>query len=246
MRSHTWMLKRQVWSFHVAIGGAVLTVIALALLKPLWALGSAVVTIASFATTRFWTRQDPIPMPYAMRWILALVPRPFQSPSRLKEFLGLKGIERVLEIGPGLGEHALPISSSLGPDGILEVLDIQQEMLDHLMRRASEEGITNIVATQGDAAKLPYPDGRFDRAYLIETLGEIPKKDAALQELRRVLKPEGCLVVGEIIFDPDFVSLAELQRHLGQIGFAFERKVGPWWAYLARFEKRRASGGGER
>ncbi len=235
MRHHAWMLKRQIWSFYVAIGSAVIAVAALAVLKPILALASAVVAITAFLTARFWTRGDPIPMPYAMRWTL-LGPRPFQSPSRLKDLLELKGGQWVLEIGPGLGEHALPMSSFLAPNGVLEVLDIQREMLDHLMRRAAHKGITNIVATQGDAAKLPYADGKFDGAYLIGALGEIPDREAALQELRRVLKPEGCLVIGEIIFDPDFVRLAELQRHLGQAGFAFERKAGPCWAYLARFK----------
>jgi SAM-dependent methyltransferase len=236
MKVQPWILKRQVWSFYVASAGAAMTVVSLVLLKPAWVLICGFVTIASWWTTRVWTNRDPIPLPHAMGWAL-LAPRPFQSSRRLKELLGLHGGERLLEVGPGTGKYTLPIASSLGSGGTLEVLDIQQEMLDHLMRRASRAVSDNIVPTMGDATRLPYPDDRFDGAYLITVLGEIPDKDAALEELRRVLKPDGCLVIGEIFFDPDFIPLADLQRHLGRRGFAFKRKTGPWWAYLARFEK---------
>jgi Methyltransferase domain len=57
----------------------------------------------------------------------------------------------------------------------VEVLDIQQEMLDHTMRRAHTLSISNIVPRQGDAQALTYPDGHFDAAYLVATLGEVPQ-----------------------------------------------------------------------
>jgi ubiquinone/menaquinone biosynthesis C-methylase UbiE len=75
-------------------------------------------------------------------------------------------------------------------------LDIHYKMLENLQRRAVKAGITNIVATQGDAQALPYPRHRFDVAYVIGTLGEIPDTAAALRELRRVLEPTGRLVIG--------------------------------------------------
>lgn len=228
------MWKRQVWAFHAAVGGAVMTVVSLALVELAWALGSGLFTVAAAAAARTWARHDPTPMPYAMRWIL-FAPRPYQSPRRLKAILALRGGERLLEIGPGTGAHALPIAASLGPDGIVDVLDIQKEMLDHLMRLAARSGIANIVATLGDARKLPYPDAAFDGAYLISVLGEIPDSDAALRELRRVLKPSGGLVIGEVFVDPDFIPLAELLRRAGKAGFSFERRTGLPLAYLARF-----------
>ena len=49
-------------------------------------------------------------------------------------------------------------------------------------------------------------------------LGEIPDPEAALGELRRVLKPAGRLVVGEIFIDPDFPRLAWLVRRARAAG----------------------------
>lgn len=241
MSDHAWLLKRQTWSFSAAIGGIVMTIVALVLLKPVWALGWGFLTITAMAATRVWTRKDPMPMPYALRWIL-LAPRPFQSPGRLKNLLCLQGNEHLLELGPGTGKHALPIAAALNYGGVLDVLDIQKEMLDHLMRRASQAEIGNIVATPGDAGKLPYSNATFDGAYLIGVLGEIPDPDTALQELRRVLKPEGCLVIGEMVFDPDFIPLTELHQRMVSAGFRLERKTGSPWGYLARFERTRTLG----
>lgn len=173
-------------------------------------------------------------MPYFMRWVL-LVPRGPHSPRHIKRILQPRSGERILEIGPGVGVHALSIAASLIPNGVLDVLDVQQEMLDDLKRRAASRGLTNIVPRQGDAQKLPYHDHAFDAAYLIAVLGEVPDAVVALRELRRVLKPDGRLLIGEVLIDPDFISLRVLQKMAKDAGFLFERQVGSSIAYRAMF-----------
>lgn len=140
-----------------------------------------------------------------------------------------------MEVGPGVGVHALPIAASLLPNGVLDVIDVQKEMLDELKRRAASRGLTNIVATQGDAQSLPYRDHTFDAAYMIGVLGEIPDAVAALRELARVLKPGGRLIICELIIDPDFVLLRALREYASDAGFVFERSAGPDFAYAGVF-----------
>ena len=179
-------------------------------------------------------RKDPSACPYALRLSLEL-PHPFVTRSRLREILSPEPSQTVLEVGPGTGYYSLDAARWLDPDGTLEVLDIQQEMLDHTMRRAHALGISNIAPTQGDAQALPYPDGYIDAAYLVATLGEIPDKERALRELRRVLKPGGRLVVGESQPDPHMVSLDELRMLADVAGLSYERKVGGRLGYFASF-----------
>jgi ubiquinone/menaquinone biosynthesis C-methylase UbiE len=158
-----------------------------------------------------------------------------QSPQSLARILRPGAGERILEVGPGPGIHALPIARNLVPGGVLDALDIQPEMLDHLKRRAEKAGITNIVTKQGDAQSLPYPSGTFDGAYMIGTLGEIPDAAAALRELRRVLKTGGRLVIGEAFIDPDYVSLPAVEEKAKAAGFFLERASGPRLSYFALF-----------
>lgn len=227
-------LRRQDWAFLAAIVVGIFAVAAALRAELAWATAGAVAAIGAGAAARAWSRRYPGPMPHVLRWVLFL-PRGLQTTDRLKVILQPRAGERVLEVGPGVGIHAVPIAMSLVPGGFLEVLDMQQEMLDDLVERATRAGVSNIKATQGDAQKLPYPDGSFDAAYLIGVLGEVPNEIAALRELRRVLKPEGRLVVGEIAADPDFISLRVLKEKTANAGFAFERKLGPGFVYFARF-----------
>jgi ubiquinone/menaquinone biosynthesis C-methylase UbiE len=110
-------------------------------------------------------------------------------------------------------------------------------MLDHTMHRAGERGVANITPTQGDARRLPYPDGTFDAAFLVTVLGEIRDQDAALRELARVLKPGGRLVVGELFGDPHWVSPAKLRERAEAAGLTFNRRSGTPLGYFARFDR---------
>jgi ubiquinone/menaquinone biosynthesis C-methylase UbiE len=179
-------------------------------------------------------RKNPSACPYEQRFFLQ-VPHPFLTRARLRKILAPRPGERVLEVGPGTGYYTLDVAQQLAPDGTLDILDIQQQMLGHTMRRASERGITNIVPTQGDAVALPYPDDTFDAAYMTVTLGEIPDQDAALRELRRVLKPGSRLVVGEIFGDPHMVTFGSLRARAEETGLRFEQRLGGRLAYFARF-----------
>jgi ubiquinone/menaquinone biosynthesis C-methylase UbiE len=172
----------------------------------------------------YW-RRHPSACPYSQRfWVKA--PHPFITRERLREVLSPSSGERVLEVGPGTGYYSLPVARWLEPGGRLDMLDIQQEMLDHALRRATSEGIANIAGERADAREMPYADDSFDAAYLVTVLGEIPDQDAALRELRRVVKPGGRIVVGELFGDPHMVTFRALRDRAAAAGLEVERKLG--------------------
>jgi ubiquinone/menaquinone biosynthesis C-methylase UbiE len=184
--------------------------------------------------TAYWWRKNPSACPYGQRfWVEA--PHPLITRGRLREALAPDPGERVLEIGPGTGYYTVDLARWLGADGAVEIFDIQQEMLDHTLERARENGVSNVHATLGDARELPYGDDSFDAAILITVLGEIPDQDAALREIDRVLRPGGRLIVGELFGDPHMVTLGALRRRAEAAGLVFERHLGPRLGYFARF-----------
>ncbi len=196
---------------------------------------------AATLAAALWWRKNPSACPYGQRfWVEA--PHPVITRDRLREVLGPEPGERLLEIGPGTGFYTYALARWVaGEDGdggtaagIVEIFDLQQEFLDHVMRGAVERGIDNIVPTQGDATSLPYEDGSVDAVVLTAVLGEIPDPGAALREIRRVLKPDGRLVVGELFGDPHFTTLASLKRQAPEAGLAYDRHSGNKLAYFAR------------
>jgi hypothetical protein len=129
-------LRRQDWAFFAMMFCAGGVVVSFAIGDPpivpiSYAVGTAV---AGFLARR-WSRLYPAPMPHAMRWILYLS-HPGLSPKALHRVLAPRSGERMLEIGPGIGHHALPTAQRLAPGGRLDVLDVQPEMLVDLGKRA--------------------------------------------------------------------------------------------------------------
>jgi ubiquinone/menaquinone biosynthesis C-methylase UbiE len=180
-----------------------------------------------------WWRHNPSACPYGQRlWVE--VPHPIVTRERLYYVMRPQPGERVLEIGPGTGYYTLDMAEWVGPEGTIEIFDLQQEFLDHTMRVAAERGLENLVPTQGDATALPYGDGSMDAVVLNAVLGEIPEPTAALREVRRVLKPAGRLLVGEIFGDPHFTTRAALRRQAAEAGLGYDEESGYWFGYVAR------------
>jgi len=199
-------------------------------MKPALSLAAA----GAVAAAALWWRKHPSACPYGQRfWVQA--PHPLITRARLREVLDPKPGERILEVGPGTGYYTLDVAAWVSPGGRLDIFDLQQEMLDHTMRRAGERGLANVSATRGDARQMPYADALFDAAYLITVLGEIPDQGAALRELARVLKPGGRLVVGELLGDPHWVSPRRLRDRAQAAGLTFSQRAGTPLGYFACF-----------
>lgn len=181
-----------------------------------------------------WWFGDKAPYPYAQRKILDL-PLPCLTSSRLDDLLRPAAGERILDVGPGTGLQALHVAPRLGPDGRLDILDIQQEMLDHVMGRADRDLHRNLVPTCSDASKMPFEDDVFDAVYFVTALGEIPEPQRALNEAVRVLAPGGRIVVGEF-FDRHWIPFSRLCDLARDAGLHYAGRTGAPFAYLARFE----------
>src|SRR4051794_36547218 len=187
--------------------------------------------LAAAVGAALWWRRNPSACPYSQRfWVQA--PHPLITRDRLREALAPRPGERILEVGPGTGYYSLPVAEWLGPDGTLQIFDLQQEMLDHTSGRAPEAGLANVVATQGDARAPPPRHGALDGAFLVTLLGAGPDQEAALRELARVVRPGGGVVVGEVLGDPHGVSPAALVHRAEAAGLRLERRIGSPLGYF--------------
>jgi demethylmenaquinone methyltransferase/2-methoxy-6-polyprenyl-1,4-benzoquinol methylase len=102
-----------------------------------------------------------------------------------------------LDVGCGIGLQALLLAEAVGPEGHVTGLDIDAELLafaENLVREAGLSG--QITFRQGDARRLPFDRNSFDWAWSADCVG-YPAGELApfLEEMARVVKPEGSVVV---------------------------------------------------
>jgi demethylmenaquinone methyltransferase/2-methoxy-6-polyprenyl-1,4-benzoquinol methylase len=104
--------------------------------------------------------------------------------------------ERVLDIAAGSGDLARALSRRGAPGGEVWLTDIKRRMLERGRDRLLDAGVL-APAVQCDAERLPFPGEYFDCVTVGFGLRNMTRKQAALAEMRRVLKPGGRLVVLE-------------------------------------------------
>jgi demethylmenaquinone methyltransferase / 2-methoxy-6-polyprenyl-1,4-benzoquinol methylase len=110
---------------------------------------------------------------------------------------------KVLDIAGGTGDLAKAFAKQAGASGEVWLTDINESMLRRGRDRLLDQGLTSPVLLC-DAEHLPFPNDYFDRVTVAFGLRNMTHKDAALAEMRRVLKPGGKLLVLEFskIWEP--------------------------------------------
>ena len=99
--------------------------------------------------------------------------------------------DRVLEVGVGTG-----LNLPLYPHGCsVTGIDISVEMLRKARERAKELRRTNVTLSVMDASNLQFPDDTFDHVLATYVISAVPDPVRTLQEMRRVCKPQGHVVI---------------------------------------------------
>jgi demethylmenaquinone methyltransferase / 2-methoxy-6-polyprenyl-1,4-benzoquinol methylase len=104
--------------------------------------------------------------------------------------------ERVLDIATGSGDLAAALSRKVLPGGEIWITDINRRMLERGRDRLLDSGLA-VPAVQCDGERLPFPAAYFDCVTVGFGLRNMTRKEVALAEMARVLKPGGRLVVLE-------------------------------------------------
>jgi len=119
-----------------------------------------------------------------------------------KEFtLSLTGLhtgQRALDVAGGTGDLTTGLAKQVGNSGLVILSDINAAMLGEGRDRMLDAGIVgNVACVLANAEKLPFADAQFDCVTIGFGLRNVTDKPAALEQMRRVLKPGGQLLVLE-------------------------------------------------
>jgi len=112
--------------------------------------------------------------------------------------LGLREGMKVADLGAGTGHYSLAAASVVGQDGRVYAVDIQEDVLKHVLDSAHRLGLRNIEMVWGNIERrggTKLRDHAIDAVVLSNILFQVEDKKQLVEEIRRILRPEGRLLV---------------------------------------------------
>jgi ubiquinone/menaquinone biosynthesis C-methylase UbiE len=178
----------------------------------------------------------PIPA-FIARFIDNPIRRRIQPPAKVVDWIGIQDGMCVLEIGPGPGTFTIEAAKRTGEKGRVFAIDIQPTVILKLNSRLQRKGITNITTKVASAYELPFQNNTFNRVFMIAVLAEIPRRKKALLGIKRVLKDNGLLGIGEFLPDPDYPRRKTVIHWCKDAGFELISRYGGILHYVLIFKK---------
>jgi len=132
----------------------------------------------------------------------------------------------VLEAGCGVGAQTITIARN-SPRARIKSIDISADSLQEAQDRVARAGLTNVAFQRADIFDLPFAQASFDHVFACFVLEHLRDPRAALERLKRVLKPGGTITViegdhGSAYFHPDSADarraiqcLVDIQASMG-------------------------------
>jgi len=105
--------------------------------------------------------------------------------------------ELLLDVGCGAGVDSIIAGLMVGPSGAVYGVDIVPEMVARAEKNLSLTNLNNVLFQAITSQKLPFGDSIFDVIISNGVINLIPDKETSLQEIFRVLKPEGRLLLAD-------------------------------------------------
>jgi SAM-dependent methyltransferase len=130
---------------------------------------------------------------------------------------------QIVEIGAGSAE-AISAFVSAKPDARA----IAMELSPALLRTTRERGVSTLLAVAGNALQLPFRDRSVDAVVAFEVIEHLPDVARALDEVLRVLRRPGHIIIGLPNHASLWTPLEDAVRRRDRRAFGVERGRGAW------------------
>jgi arsenite methyltransferase len=134
----------------------------------------------------------------------------------LLDLCHIDSAHEVLDVGCGIGVGPARIARTFGCRVV--GIDLSERMIQWARLRARQEHVEGLIELRtADVLDLPYPDDRFDIVMCESVLAFVGDKDRAIQELRRVAKPNGYIGLNEGLWlrDPPPEMVERVKQAIG-------------------------------
>ena len=129
-----------------------------------------------------------------------------RNASKMLSEVGIGEGQSVLDFGCGSGTYSIPAAELVGRNGRIYSLDVSRGALEKLSIKAEKEGLDNIVTLLSSGnVDIPIENETLNHVLLIDVLQEISDKEPLLEEIHRILKPDGLMTVYPMHIDSNEV-----------------------------------------
>lgn len=151
----------------------------------------------------------------------------------LRELVDHAGKPSVLDLGCGAGHASFAVAPGASA---VTAYDLSARMLEVVARGASERQLANLTTRQGRAEQLPFADASFDLVVTRFSAHHWMDVPAALQEVQRVLRPGGKLVVIDIVAPaiPLYDTTLQAVELLRDASHVRDYRLAEWLAMLGQ------------
>lgn len=159
----------------------------------------------------------------------------YQNRELIVEQIGVGRNQHVADIGAGSGAYLETFLKAIGPKGILYAVEISPNFVKFLNNRAKQQGYQNMRVVQSTTTSTLLPAQSIDIAFICDTYHHFDKAKEMLADLRKVLRPQGKLVIVDFKRIPGVSSpwilnhvkhdQAYVTREITGHGFVLEREV---------------------
>ncbi len=137
----------------------------------------------------------------------------------------------VADIGAGTGYYTFRIAPKV-PQGKVYAVDVQDESVAYLRKKASDLGLENVEVVKGSAKSPSLPENTVDLVIMVDVYHELEYPQEMLQAIRKSLKPDGKILLLEYrAEDPSIpikklhkLSVAQANKELEANGFTLVNK----------------------
>ncbi len=149
-----------------------------------------------------------------------------RNASKMLSEVGIGEGQSVLDFGCGSGTYSIPAAGLVGRNGRIYSLDVSRGALEKLSIKAEKEGLDNIVTLLSSGnVDIPIDNETLNHVLLIDVLQEISDKEPLLEEIHRILKPDGLMTVYPMHIDAEEVIRMASKTKLRLKGRKFQDRI---------------------
>lgn len=135
-----------------------------------------------------------------------------ERPEVVIDALGIRGGEVVADLGAGSGYFTFRLAAKVGRDGKVFAVDIQDEMLATVRRRAAESDVKNVEEVKADEADPHLPPGSIDLVLMVDVYHELAYPYEVMMKVRDALKPHGRVAFVEYRKEDPLIPIKEVHK----------------------------------